>query len=114
MTTTAMRTTTKKRTGEVLEKGALNGRNHAPTDPSLIALPLVAAETSLLGSLGQDDREGLPRRSARLLALWPAHEHSCLRERSALHHQNPRTPRLSLIAAVQAPAPPRDPPRRRN
>ena len=64
----------------------------------------AAAEASLLCKLGQDDREGLPRGSARLPPLRPAHEHPRLRERSALHRQNPRTPRLAPAGAGQAPA----------
>jgi hypothetical protein len=58
-----------------------------------------AAQAALLPKLGQADRQGLPAGSARLRPLRPAHEHPRLRERSALHQPNPRTPRTALAAA---------------
>src|SRR5262245_11666001 len=61
--------------------------------------------------LGPRGRADLGLRPA--VSLRPAHEHPRLRERSALHQPDPRTPRLALAGAGQASAPSRDPPRGR-
>ena len=66
------------------ELETLEGRDHSGQRG-------VAAATSLLAKLGADDRQGLPGGSARLRALWPAHERPRLRERSALHRRQEST-----------------------
>jgi hypothetical protein len=53
------------------------------------------------------------RRRTRLRPLRPAHERPRLRDRSALHQENPRPPRPLPAGAGQAPTGSRDPPRRR-
>jgi hypothetical protein len=90
-----------------------SSRSHCSGPDATSVTAQTQPRAALLPKLGLADRQRLPGRSPRLCSLWPAHEHPRLRERSALHQPNPRTPGPWRAAAGQAPTCPRDPPCRR-